>query len=169
MNQQKVSGWEKASTIATFLQTGAVVVSLVFIVYQLHQQTKLSRAANVQALVNLVTPLNLKVTDREMTELWLKGEEGIDKVVDAKERDVERERYETLVASYMIFYENVYSQYHKGLLDDDIYKGWDKDLESFIEDHQLEKHWDEWKGSYHKDFSGHVDEIIKAQKSKPTP
>lgn len=175
MCNHTVSRWEKASTVATFLQLLVVGVSLVFIAYQmqqqklqLDQQVKLSRAANTQALVNLVTPLNLKVTERGMAELWVKGEDGIDKVSDVKERDIQKEQYETLVISYMVLYENAYSQYRSGLLDKEIYDGWDKDLEGFIEDHEIEKHWDQWQDAYRKDFSDHVYEIIRRQKSMPT-
>lgn len=172
MRNHKVSCWEKASTVATFLQLLVVGVSLWFIgdqlrqqELQLDQQVKLSRAANTQTLVDLVTPLNLRVTDREMAELWVKGDDGIDKVSEVKEREIEKVQYRTLVFSYMVLYENAYSQYRNGLLDKEIYDGWDKDLEGFIEDHKIEKHWDQWQDAYRKDFSDHVYEIIRRQKS----
>jgi hypothetical protein len=164
MSDEEVSSWQKASTIANYLEVAAVVISLGIIIFQLHQQTKLSRAANAQSLVNLITPLNLKVTEREMAELWVKGEAGIDQLSDKQEQLVQRERYEQLLASYMTFYENVYSQNEAGLLDPQVYSAWDKDLASFIEAQKLKQHWNEWKGSYRKDFSDHVDQIIRAQK-----
>ncbi len=177
MCNHTVSRWEKASTLATFLQLLVVVVSLWFIGYQLQQQkvqldqqVKLSRAANTQTLVDLITPLNLKVTDRGMAELWVKKDEGIDKVSDVKERKIQKEQYWTLIASYMVFYENAYSQFRAGLLDEDIYNGWDKDLAGFIEERKLATHWDDWKDLYRKDFSDHVYQIIASQKSTlPTP
>src|SRR6185436_12110986 len=125
--------WEKIMTVATCLQVVAVVVSLYLIVRQLDQQTlqldqqlKLSRATNIQSLVDLITPLNLRATENEMAEIWVKGDCGIARVSDEKARDIQREQYVTLVASYMVFYENVHSQYRAGLLDQDIYDGWDK-------------------------------------------
>lgn len=179
MCNNTVSCWQKASTAATCLQVIVVGISLIFISFQVRQQklqltqqtlqlvqqVNLSRAANTQALVNLVTPLNLKVTDRGMAELWVKRDAGIDKVTDVKEREVEREQYQTLVASYMIFYENAYSQYCADLLDEEIYEGWDKDLAGFIEEHEIAKHWDDWKNLYRKDFSDHVYQIIASHKS----
>lgn len=158
--------------MAAYLQVIVVGFSLFFIWSQLRQQklqlaqqTKLSRAANTQTLVDLITPLNLRATDRGMTELWVKKDDGIDKVSDVKERDIEREQYWTLLASYMVFYENAYSQCRAGLLDEDIYNGWDKDLAVFIEEHQIAKHWDKWKDLYRKDFSDHVYQIIASPKS----
>jgi len=178
----QISGWQKASTIATYLQLIVVGISLLLILsqvrqqklqlaqqtLQLDQQVKLSRAANTQTLVNLITPLNLKVTERGMTELWVKGDDGIDQVANAKERDLQREQYWTLLASYLIFYENAYSQCLAGLLDEEVYYGWDKDLAGFIEGHKIAKHWDEWKDLYRKDFSDHVSQLI-ASPSSPLP
>ena len=106
----QISSWQKASTVATYLQLIVVGISLLFIssqvrqqklqlaqqTLQLKQQVNLSRAANTQTLVDLITPLNLKVTERGTTELWIKGDDGIDKVADVKERELEREQYWTL-------------------------------------------------------------------------
>lgn len=173
MTNHTVSGWQKASTVATYLQVVIVALSAWLIWSQLRQhrlsldqQVKLNRAANTQTLVSLMTPLNLRRTDREIAELYVKGAEGIEKIPDEHERDIQRERYESLLASNMIFYENVYSQYDAGLLDQKIYDGWDKDLAVFIEAHQIAKHWDEWKDLYRKDFSDHVSQIIASQKQK---
>jgi hypothetical protein len=177
-----VSRWEKAATIAVFLEILIVAVSAGFIWAQLRQQKlqliqqtqqfdqqlKLSRAANTQSLVDLITPLNLRVTDREMAALWVKGFDGIDKVSNEQERDIQRQQYQSLLASNMVFYENVYSQYRAGLLDEEIYKGWDQDLAIFIEAHRIADRWDPWKKLYRKDFSDHVDQIIANQKSART-
>jgi uncharacterized protein with von Willebrand factor type A (vWA) domain len=181
MSNQNVPFWQKASWMAACVQVVVVGFNLFFIssqlrqqklqlaqqTVQLDQQVKLNRAANTQALVNLVTPLNLKVTERGMAELWLKGENGIDQISDVKERAIQMEQYQSLVVSYMVLYENAYSQYRNGLLDKEIYEGWDKDLEGFIEDHEIAKHWDQWQDAYRKDFSDHVFEIIRRQKSLP--
>lgn len=70
------------------------------------------------------------------------------------------EQYETLLASNMVFYENAFSQYRAGLLDQELYDGWDKDLSGFIEEREIALHWDKWKNLYRKDFSDHVDQII---------
>ena len=169
---QPANRWQKAQTIATWVQVIIVVVSVYLIRSQLNQQklylaqqANLSRAANTQALVNLITPLNLKITDRAMAELWVKGDDGIDKVSDVTEREIQREQYHTLVASNLVFYENVYTQFCEGLLVKDIYQGWDKDLAAFIERHKIARRWNELKELYRKDFSDHIDQIIAAQQS----
>jgi hypothetical protein len=170
MTPQPVSGWQKAQTIATCTQVVIVAFSGYFIFNQLRQQklqlaqqVNLSRAANTQTLTSLITPLNLKLTDRQIAELWVKGFDGIDKVADENERAIQREQYHALVASNMVFYENVYSQYRAGLLDPEIYQGWDRDLADFIQKHKIARYWDEWKRLYRNDFAQRVDEIIQSQ------
>jgi hypothetical protein len=177
MCSHTTSRWEKAATIAVYLEILIVAVSAGFIWAQLRQQKlqliqqtqqfeqqlKLSRAANTQSLVELITPLNLRVTDREMAALWVKGFDGIDKIANAEEREIQSEQYQSLLASNMVFYENVYSQFCAGLLDEEIYKGWDQDLGVFIEAHNIAPRWDAWKKLYRKDFSDRVDEIIACQ------
>jgi hypothetical protein len=172
--QPTISSWEKWSTVATLGQFIIVAVSLGFIWWQLQQQTaqldqqlKLSRAANTQALVDLITPINLRLTDYEMAELWVMGDDGIKKIANAKSRKVKQEQYEDLLASHLIFYENTYSQFCHRLLEPEIYEGWDKDLASFLRERKLEAHWNQWRNLYHDDFRNHVDEIIEFQKSYP--
>ncbi len=162
-----VSGWQKAATVATYIQVVVVGFSLFFIwsqlknqTRQLDQQVKLSRASNTQAMVQLLTPLNLRVTDRTMAELWVKKDSGIDQLPDLTERAVLREQYQTLLASYMVFYENAYSQYCAGLLEQEIYEGWDKDLSHFLQEHQISRNWNDWKTLYRKDFRDRVSAMI---------
>jgi len=73
--------------IATWVQSGAVLVSLIFIGYQVQQQTSLSRAANVQTSVGLITPLNLKLAEPDMAKIWREGSEGFKKGVPANPDD----------------------------------------------------------------------------------
>lgn len=169
------SPWEKWSTVATVGQLLVVAISLGFIWWQLQEQTaqldqqlKLSRAANTQALVDLITPINLKLTEPEMAELWVLGDEGIKKITNPKSRSVKQEQYANLVATHLVFYENVYTQFCHQLLDPEIYDGWDKDLASFIKDRRLEPHWNKSKDLYRSDFREHVDEILQFQKSSPS-
>ncbi len=170
MTPQAPSGWQKAQTIAACTQVVIVAFSGFLIFNQLRQQklqlaqqVNLSRAANTQTLTNLITPLNLKLTDRQMAELWVKGFDGIDKLADENERAIQREQYHALLASNMVFYENVYSQYRAGLLDPEIYQGWDRDLADFIQKHKIARYWDEWKRLYRNDFGQRVKEIIQSQ------
>ncbi len=163
------SGWEKASTIAQWFQALAVVISLIFIASQLQQQAKLQSASNVQSLAELMTSLNLRLTEPHQAALWEFGVDEINKTADPRERAIKESEYLTLLATFLIFYENVYSQYQEGLLKKNIYLGWDRDLELLIRDHPIEKYWDDWKDAYQEDFRKHVDTIVMRKLGAVTP
>jgi Asp-tRNA(Asn)/Glu-tRNA(Gln) amidotransferase A subunit family amidase len=168
MTLEKVSGWEKASTIATCIQAVVVVVSLFLIWFQLRQQTKVTRAANTQASVALTSPLNLELAKNpELAKLWLEGAKGFEKGVEVKQDELRSTQYEALLAYLLIFHENLYAQHQQGLLDEAISDAWDKDLRDFIEYHHLERHWDEMRDAYQKDFREYVDRIIESQRATP--
>lgn len=159
---------DRAYRLATVLQLLVVVCSAILIYNQLKQQAMLTRAANTQALVNLMSPLNLELArNGELAGLMLRGSKGFGKEVTQEE--VDEDRYTTMLASYLIFYENMYSQHEKKLLDDEIYAGWDKDLEAFVDKWSLEKYWDDWKQLYQPSFSEHVTGLVNAKKQSQSP
>jgi hypothetical protein len=167
MSNNTVPFLQKAAWIAGCLQVVIVIVSACLVWSQLNQQVKLSRAANTQTLAGLITPVNLRITDREMADLWVKGFEGIKQISDKHEQEVQKERYEALLVSTMIFYENVYSQNSAELVDSKIYDAWDKALIAFLDSPGMSEFWSERKKFYRKDFSDHVDQLIACLNSTP--
>lgn len=149
-----------------FLQLVVVSLSAVLIWSQLRQQTSLTRAANSQALANLVSPMNMElVRNAEIAELWQRHSKGSDKPIEKPE--VEEEQYTALLATYLIFYENMYIQHERKLLDDDVFEGWEKDLEDLIESQPLEKYWDtDQKNLYEPTFSDHVARLLESKKAR---
>jgi hypothetical protein len=79
----RMNKWLIGSAIATIVQSGVVIVSLIFIwrqiqlqTKQLNLQTELAKAANTQALVSLSSPFNISlIQDPQMAKLWIEGAE----------------------------------------------------------------------------------------------
>ncbi|HEX3145488.1 MAG TPA: hypothetical protein VHQ64_16055 [Pyrinomonadaceae bacterium] len=164
-DHNKVSKWEKVSTFVTCLQLVVVIISVLLIRSQLRQQVDLNKFSNTQSLVGLVTPLDLRTTDPDIARLWVTGDEAIDKIADDTERRMKRHQYRQLVANYLVFYENVYSQHKNGVLDQEIYDGWMADLASFICEHKIARHWQDEREFYRTEFRNEVDKLI----AKPCP
>ena len=124
----------------------------------------MARAANTQSAVAQSATLNLLlIQNLEAENLWLKGVKGV------QMNEVEQDQYEGLLATFLTFYENLYWQHHRGLLDDDIYTAWDNDLKNFVSETHLERYWNKRKNSYHEDFRNHVDDLIRQNQSATTP
>lgn len=165
MSNTPTHRWEKAATIATWVQTVAVVASLIFIGSQLNQQIKLSRASNAQAFVALSQPLNLRMTEPEMAKLWLKREQAAANKAGVSADAVEDSQFDWMLSNWLVFYENVYVQYQQGLVDEALYRLWDIDLEYFVLKEPIEKFWANSKDAYQTKFREHVDQLLD-KKSK---
>jgi hypothetical protein len=158
---------EKGSAAATWLQTFVLFFSLLSIAYQVRQQTSLIGAANAQASVALITPLNLKLTEHEMAKVWLEGSRGF-KAAPDNEDEIKKTQYENLLITNLVFYENVYSQHEEGLLDEAIFSGWKEDLKTFISEWHVEQYWDDKrKKKYRPDFGADVDRFISERQQNP--
>lgn len=163
--------WLKASQIATVISVFAtatstivLIVSAVLVLKQLRQQkeqmqaqTKLSKIANAQALVNISSALNTELTkDRKMAEFWINGPENF-----RNYDPVDQFRYKNLLIWWLIFHENIFYQKQNDLLDDELYSSWDRDFRHFIKGQNLEAHWEDIRDSYHDDFRLYVDGLVK--------
>lgn len=184
---------EEAARLATVLQLFVVMLSLLLIWLQIKQQTRsieqqgqsleqqaesieqqsksmqlqveLTRAASTQALANMVLPMGIELwKNEELMVLTLNGPNRFQRPVSAGK--VKEERYQTYLATSLIFYENMYSQHDHHLLDDDIYSGWVNDLKNFVNEEGLERYWDKWKGSYTGGFCSLVSQFVDEKRAK---
>lgn len=152
--------WEKAAYISTVLQLLVVIVSVILIRKQLQTQTALARVANTQALVALVSPFNLEMAqNKDMAELWIIGAEEWDTL--SKEK---KQQYESMLRWWFIFYENIFFQAERGLLDSAIFAAWKQDLDVFVEEQLVEKHWSGLSAKYHKNFVDYLNAQLRVKK-----
>jgi hypothetical protein len=155
---------QSLASIATIVEAVFVVVSVVFIWREVRENTKLTRAANAQSLVELSSPFNMQlIQDRYMAELWVLGSQKYSSM-DA----VDRYRYKSLLIWWLILHENIYYQWQSRLLDESIYRSWASDLEGFVRSQNLSQLWDELKGSFQAAFGNHVSQLVEKQKSAVT-
>jgi hypothetical protein len=146
-------------TIATFAQVFVVAVSVGFVWYQLRQQTKLARVANTQAQVALVSPFKLLIAqNKEMAKLWTIGSEDWDALDDEG-----KQQYKSMLTWWLIFYENIFFQGEKGLLEPDIFAAWKNDLDAFIQARLVEKYWADVSKKYHPGFVEYLNARIHAK------
>lgn len=150
------------------LVIGGIVglLSVVFLFRELRENNKLTRAANTQALVEISAPFFMGlIQDRSMAELYVNG--GKD---GAKMDEVDRYRYRSLVSWWLVFHENAFYQWRKGLLDPHSYKPWANDLNVFLKQQNVADHWKEMKMLFQDEFARHVSSLIEqCQMARDTP
>lgn len=156
--------WQVVGILAAIAQTLAVIVSLFLILrqirqqtQQLEQQTKLTRIANTQELVNLSSPFNLElIKDHNMAALWVNGLKEYNQFDEVK-----KYQYEGLLIWWLILHENIFYQWKKGMLEDEAYNPWKYDLQCFVEKKLSKSIWDELKAAFQSEFRARVTNMIK--------
>ena len=140
---------------STIIQTVFVVISLIFIWRQLKQSTELAKAANVQALVEHASSFNsMLIQDEEISRLWYSYGNNLKKAADIQ-------RYRELIVQWLIFHENVYYQYSKGLLDRHLYQAWREELKYVVHTQKLAYVTDDLELFFPSGFGKHILELQK--------
>jgi hypothetical protein len=149
---------QAVASVSTIVQSIFFLVSVFFIWYQIREHNRLTRAANTQSLVALASPFLLQLSqDRNLAELWVNGTKNFD-TMDG----VERFRYQQLLFWWLILHENIYYQYQSGLVDEQMFRGWQTELQGFIRDKRIDLFWDgEMKRYFRADFRRNVEELIQ--------
>lgn len=150
------------ASIANVIQALFFVISVFFIWYQIREHNRLSRAASTQSLTGLSFPFLLQLSqDRKLAELWLEGAKNYKKL-----DTVDQFRYKQLLFWWLILHENIFYQYHGGLVDQQIYEGWQVELSAFIREKRLEMLWHEIKPYFRTEFRLLVDKQVEEHRSK---
>jgi hypothetical protein len=151
------------ASLAIIAQGIFFIVSIYLVWYQLRENTRLTRTANTQKLVELSSPFNLQLAqDRELTSLWRRGGQDIDGL-----DEIDRDRYFSLLTWWLVLHENIYHQWTKKMIDEDTYASWTRDLEFFVKRQNIEVHWSRLSSFFESSFAEHVTTVIVRQ-SKET-
>jgi hypothetical protein len=144
------------ANIATIAQGIFVIISLSFIIYQLRENLRLTRASNTQALFELSAPFNLQLTqDPQLARLWISGPDEWEQM-----DTVAKFQYKNMLTWWLMFHENIYHQWTRRLVDSDTYLAWFADLQHFCRFHKINLYWDELKSQFENSFAKHVDSIL---------
>ena len=147
------------ASIAIVVQGFLFIVSIGLVWYQLRENTRLTRTANTQKLVELFSPFNLQLAqDRGLTELWRRATQNFDEL-----DEIDQERYFNLLNWLLILHENMYHQWRRKLVDEDTYSSWTRDLEFYVRRQRLGDHWTRFSSFFEPSFAEHVRAIIVRQ------
>jgi hypothetical protein len=148
--------------IATIVESFFVIVSVLFIWREVRENTRLTKAANMQSLVELTSPFNMQlIQDRKLAEYWVHGAKTFPEM-----DEVEKYRYHSMLTWWLILHENIYYQWKNKLLDNSVYAGWVHDLETFVKEQNLWLFWGNMKDTYQPDFANFVNCVVeKSRKS----
>ncbi len=146
---------EQLAHVSTIIQGTVVVVSIGFVLYQLRQNTLLAKAANVQSLTEQAAAFNsLLYQYPDLAELWYSY--GKDIETQSREKLL---RYHEMLVQWLIFHQNIYYQWKRGLLENSIYASWLYDLENTVHKHNVGVIADDIEKFFPGEFGQHLYQV----------
>jgi len=146
------------ANISIIIQGIFFIISVFFIWYQIREHNRLTRIANTQSLIEIASPFLMQLSqDQKLAELWVNGSKKFDTM-----DEVDKFRYQQLLFWWLILHENIYYQYHSGLVDERMYQGWQTELQEFIRAKRISLFWDrDMKRFFRAEFQQQVEELIR--------
>lgn len=111
---------EDLGNAGDFIGGIAVVVTLLYLAYQVRQNTKSTHSASYQAIVSNMSAFSRELAFvGERSEIFRKG------MMQPEELTIsERTRFYLLMTSYFRSFENIHFQYQSKAIPDDVWEGW---------------------------------------------
>ena len=154
--------WEAISNIADIVGAVAVVVSLVYVARQINQNTQASRSSTRQAIADsaLVAVSDL-IADSGMAQLMTRDMAG--------EEFTPAESLRLAGRGYMVMrhWENIYYQYRTGMLLEDEWRGFRRNLTALLQLRHMQQYWARESEIYSDAFKEEVARIQAEIESDP--
>ena len=143
------------STIASIVSGFAVAVSLVYLALQTHQNAKHSRALVNQGRLALIANLNLKATDADVAAavLQLSG-------AASTEENIRQAQFRFWITAANFGWMDSFAQHERGLLDDDVWRIFQRTLVNIFSQPQARAVWDNYLRVPGTKYAAFVDRII---------
>ena len=144
------------AAIAEVFGTVAIVVSLVFVVHGLNQNTKTLQISNLNEIYNRTDSTNGDIAaSPELASLY------VEKVFGVKGLRVEEAQFAVTMRRELNQWEQFYLWHRDGVIDDADWEEWDAYFAEYLSGNFPKEWWNGIKKYYYSDFSSHVDHIYE--------
>lgn len=144
--------WNAISAMAEVSGAVAVIITLVYLTFQVRQNNKLLHDASAESYRNSAEPITqLLATDREALRVFWSGLESRESL-----NELDLHQFDAVVSLWFQSGLQTYRQsYHEGL---NVFE-WGMGFNG------AKSWWAIYRGIYSKDFQDYIDEVIKSQSS----
>ena len=154
--------WEAIGAVANLAGAMGVVISLVYLAMQIRDNTRSSRSATRQAIVDSIVAVNLTFPQNEQFTRALRNH------VDGK--DVSAHEMLQLTAfcyAYLRTWENVYFQYSSGLLSDEDWHGFRQNVKALLQLRVFHDFWQRESAVFSRAFQSEVRRLLQEIPTSP--
>ena len=135
----------------------AVVLSLLYVGYELNQNTNAVRASNWQALLDYAAAADMVVLQNaDVASIVVKGESNYNDLPEE-----EKYRFDMYALNLFNYFEAAHLYHQQGLLGDDVWELVDITSVSFLETAGYREYWERSRNKYVPEFVAHIDGIIE--------
>ncbi len=155
--------WEAIGAIGEIMAAAGVIGSLVFVGWQMLQNTNALHTATSHSHMEIYTSLSMSIAEnRELATLWSSG------LADFSSLDaVDRVRFIAVASSAFRYYETSYVQHSKGNLDDELWNNIEKQLRDMTATPGVVSWWELRRHWYSVRFSSLVESLIASDSGQP--
>ncbi len=148
---------EQYALAAEIIGAIAVVISLVYVGTSVDQNTNAIKVSNHQALVAMDMEKNDWLRDSEFAAIHLIAMDDVGKL-----SPVQRIQYSTFVANTFNAWEFAFITYNNGMMDGNIWDGWDGFYRVVLEEKSHQLFWREGREGFSPEFRSYVDSVLAA-------
>lgn len=145
--------WDAIGAIGEIVGAFAVVLSLVYLAVQVRQNTTALRGATAAEAVGAIREWNGRlIDDPVVSELFTKGVEDPTQLSDA-----ERRRFVPIAFNFFKTVEHLHYQYARGILDPEIWTGWEVVLTGYAAGAGMKAYYHERRAAFSREFQQWVE------------
>lgn len=148
--------WEAVGALAESLGALAVVISLVYLAYQIRQNTHAMRLAEYDSRATAFREIVTNIgRSAESARIFLEGGRDLDAL-----SDVDNVQFVTMMNSAFTTFENFHYKTQQGMVDEQMSESWRNGLHAYLAMPGVHRYWEYQRTMYTKRFQAYVDREI---------
>jgi len=155
---------EKWALIAEIVGGIAIVVSLIFVGYQVRQNTQVTQVAAYQQLISGISEFNTQtLANPGLRAVRIKLNSG------TRIEELNPDEQQIINAFLYLAYRNgdmAYMQYRNGMIDEDRLISGLGILVNFLELPTVQRHWEQRKSGFVVEYRAYIDELIEQARNQ---
>lgn len=146
--------WDAISAISEVIGAIAVVISLLYVAFQIRSQTITAKLAALHELARSQRAASTMFASTVASDIFVRANESLDTLSEA-----ESVQLVIMVTNLFRAWENAFLENQEGHLEDHVWETWSRDYARAMGAPSFQKIWALRRANYHRDFQSYVDSI----------
>jgi len=149
-----MKNFDRAVQIAEVVGAVAIIISLIYVGSEIRLNSLSAQNASAQAAIAMNQDLNVATFDPEFAAIVDAGIADYSSLAGTQKR-----QFDGYLASTMNIWEFCFTSHEKGLMDDDIWEGWERYIQSQFRIESIRQYWFSARQGYGELFQAYADAL----------